>query len=340
MLTLVRVPRGMAATVLLVFLVNLEVGAQSKVGTTAVPFLEIGTGAAHVGRGEAAVASVQGASSLYWNPGTIARIRRADVSAQITPWHAGTQLQYIAGVVPAGTGSVGISLYLFDSGEMPVTTIDLEDGTGEMFRVQDLSLGFSYGRMLTERFSLGGTAKLIRTRLWRMSASTLALDLGFVYATPWDRLQLGFSISNFGGELSLSGDNTTVRVDQDPLTSGDHDGILANLAVRSWDLPLLTRFGAAWSLIESPAFGLEAMTDVLYPNSRDPYMNFGMEATLLDLLVLRGGYSNVLAQEVRGLGRLRVGVGLRLADRMTFDFALSDRGDLDATHHFGLGLTF
>ncbi|RMH63675.1 MAG: hypothetical protein D6685_07575 [Bacteroidetes bacterium] len=327
--------------IVLLGLTAFPAAAQSKVGTTAAAFLEVGVGARNVGMGESVVATVDDVTAMYWNPAGLVGLTGGQVGFQYTEWFAGTALQYAAGALGLGRmGTVGVHINLMDSGEMEVTTLEFEDGTGETFRVQDLALGLSYARRLTNTFSLGGTLKYVRSRVWRMAASALALDLGVQYDTPFDHLRLGFSISNFGGEMQLAGDNTTVRVDLDPQTSGDNDGILAQLQTRSWDLPLLFRIGVAYDLLRTRHSSLTLTTDVLYPNNNQQYLNLGAEFGFRGLLFLRGGYTNLFLPDAYGQGHLRLGFGLNLVGILRADYAFADRGDLGSVNVIGAVVQF
>jgi hypothetical protein len=312
---------------------------QSKVGTTAAPFLEIGVGARNIAIGEAAVSVVEDVSSLYWNPSGIARMSGGEVTFQYTEWFADTRLQFAAGAVNVGNmGAVGIHFYAFESGEMDVRTIEFEEGTGETFSVQDVSFGLSYARLLTDNFSIGGTAKFIRSKVWRMSASSLALDLGVLYDMPVRNLRLGFSISNFGGDMRLNGDNTTVRVDLDPIASGDNDGILSNLSVQSWNLPLLFRIGLAYDVFSTSSSRLTVASDASYPNNNDQFVNVGAEYGFMNTFFVRAGYSNLFLPDTEGRGHLRAGFGVNVAGILQADYAFSERGDLGKVNTIGATL--
>ena len=316
-------------------------GAQSRVGTTAGQFLKIAAGARYVGAGETAIATAEGATALYWNPAGIAGPPGGEVTFQHTEWVAGTRLEYAAGTLTAGSaGTVGVHAYLFDSGDMDVTTLEFEDGTGERFDVQDLSVGLSYARSLTDQFDIGGTLKYVHTRVYRTSAATVAADLGVQYRTPFDGVTLGFGIVNFGSELQLDGDNTAIRVDTDPNTEGDNDGILANLATQSWDLPLLFRIGLAYDVLDTEALGVRLASDAYFPNDDDQYLNLGAEVTLLGTLQLRGGVSHLFLPDTYGQGMLRLGAGVQLGDALRADYAFADRGDLGTVSTIGASFRF
>ena len=270
----------------------------------------------------------------------MAQVKGNEAGFQHTDWFVDTQLSYASAIIKLNKSYLGAHLYLFDGGLMDVTTLYYPEGTGEQFSVQDISLGLSYASALTESFSIGGTLKLLQSRVWRMRASSLALDLGFQYQTPFDRVKLGFSISNFGGEMRLNGDNTFVRIDQDPQTSGDNDGIPADLYLKSWDLPLIFRIGLNYTAIEQLDHILTISTDAVYPNNNDNYVNIGVEYGYRSLVYLRGGYAHLFLPSNYGQGHLRAGIGVELSDKIQFDFAYSERGDLGSVHTLGVSVKF
>lgn len=333
--------KGLHKALVLAALAALPVGglAQSKVGTTAGGFLEIGVGARGVGMGETIVASTNDVSSLFWNPAGITGITNGEATFHHTTWIAGTTLNYAAMAfkVP-NVGHIGAQIYIFDSGEMEVTDIIFPDGTGENFKVQDIMLGLTAARQLTQNFAIGGSVKYIQSTIWRMSASTIALDLGMQYDTPLDNLRLGFNISNFGGEMQLFGDNTARRVDLDPNSSGTNDGLLANLQVRSWDIPLNFRLGFGYTVVDTDYHSLLLVTDALYPNNNDAYVNAGVEYGFSRLLFLRAGMSQLTLADAEG--QLRMGFGINLRNRIRADYAWSDRGILGSTSMVGVSVAF
>jgi long-subunit fatty acid transport protein len=314
--------------------------AQSQVGNTASSFLEIPVGARSIGMGEAHVAAVSDVSALYWNPAGITRIDQNQVTFQNTDWFVDTKLYYAASVFKLNEKYLGISINMFDSGEMDVRTITLPDGTGEKFKVQDISIGLSYAQALTDNFSLGGSLKFVQNQVWRMTASTIALDLGFFYETPFKGLDLGFSISNFGGEMKLEGDNTFVPVDLDPLNSGNNDGVPANLQTNAWDLPLIFRIGTTYDVIHTVDHKFIISADAVYPNNNTNYINTGAEYAFRSILFLRSGYSNIFIDDDYGTGHFRAGIGLKPLSNLEIDFAISDRNELGYIQTIGLSIGF
>jgi long-subunit fatty acid transport protein len=314
--------------------------AQSQVGTTASSFLEIPVGARSIGMGEAYVSVVDEISALYWNPAGVTNLKTNQATFQNTEWFVDTKLYYAASVFKFNDIYLGASVYMFDGGEMDVRTVTFPDGTGERFSVQDISIGLTYAQKLTENFGIGGTVKFVQNQIWRMKASTIALDMGFQYQTPFEATKLGFSISNFGGEMSLKGDNTYVPVDLDPNNSGNNDGIPANLRTGSWDLPLIFRLGLNTEVIKKIEHRLIISVDAIYPNNNNNYINTGTEYAFRKTLFLRAGYSNLFISDSYGLGHLRFGVGIAPVDNISIDYALSERDELGYIHTIGASLKF
>ena len=315
--------------------------AQNQVGTTAAAFLEIPVGPRAIGMGQAYVASANDVSALYWNPAGIALLDNNQATFQYTDWFIDTSLNYAAGVIKVNNAYFGANVYMFNGGTMDVTTVQFPDGTGEEFTINDISLGLSYAQKLKSNFSIGGTFKFIRTSLWRMDANTFAVDLGFHYKTPIENLDLGFSITNFGGELELEGDNVARRIDLDPNASGNNDAIIANLDTDSWDLPLFFRIGLAYKMLKENNFHqLIISSDAVYPNSNNNYVNVGLEYGFRDMVFLRAGYSYMFLDRDDGTGHLRAGFGIKVIDQITADYAFSDRSILGSVHTLGAAVNF
>ena len=146
---------------LIIMISNYDIHSQnvSKVGTTSANFLEIGVGGNALSLGGAFVSIANDASALYWNVGGIANLNQYEAIIVHTDWIAETNFDYAGLVIPMGEfGTVGFSIASLSMDDMKVRTIELPDGTGEFFTASDLSIGISYARKLTDRFSIGFNA--------------------------------------------------------------------------------------------------------------------------------------------------------------------------------------
>jgi len=342
-----------ARLVLSVLLVGLALAAspqafaQEKVGTTAAPFLGIGMGARAGAMGGAYVANAQGPSALYWNPAGITQMNRTAIELSYASWFVDSNVQQAAFVLAMGRmGNVGLSVSALNYGEMEVTTIASPDGTGELFRPLDVAVGLSYARALTDRFSFGGTVKLIRQKIWNESASGAAIDLGVFFRTDFNNLRIGASMTNFGTDMKMAGKDLRQAIDVDPNNEGNNPRLPANLEVDPWAIPLAFRIGVAADIVQGSNHRVTTSFDALHPNDNSESANFGMEYAFQDLVFLRGGYRQAFA-EISDDGGWTLGAGLQYelgaaGPIINFDYVYQQyqAGRLDAPQMFTFGIAF
>lgn len=320
-------------------------GSLTKSGTTAAQFLKAPIGARAIGMGGAFVALATDASSIYWNPAGMARIKGANaaVSFSHTSWLADTRLNFTAAVIQLGNiGTIGVGFTALTMPDMKVRTEFEPDGTGEYFSAMDLSMGLSYARSITDRFDLGFSMKYIREQIWHTTASTIAFDLGVLFRTDFNWLVLGMSVSNFGPKMQYAGKDAFINYDFDPGQWGDNENIFADLQTDKWDLPLLFRFGLAMEILKQETNRLTASIEARHPNDNTESVSFGCEYGFMRRVFLRSGYQALFEKDSeKGLTfgggivyYLAAGVPLNL------DYAYSDWNRLMSAHRFSLEISF
>jgi hypothetical protein len=283
-----------------------------KVGTSSAAFLKIPVGARGTSLGSAFVSLADDPSALYWNPGGLSRNASNALLVDHSPWLPGLSFNFFGVVIPLrAVGAIGISVTALTTDEMEVTTPANPMGTGEKFDASSMAVGFSFGRSLTDRFSVGGTAKYINERIFNSSATSFAFDIGNIYDTPLPGLKLGFSVSNFGSKMRIDGEDLNVRVDIAPDKLGNNQSVVGRLKTESFDLPLIMRLGLSYVAWQTENHQLSLAVDGINPSDNSQSVNLGAEFSLLQkLLVLRGGF-NELFLEDREKG-LTLGVGINL----------------------------
>ncbi len=279
------------------FSVTSSVG-QSKVGTTAAQFLGISVGPRAIAMGGAFVAEGNDIGSLYWNPGAFVQADRTEFAFSNTEWLAGTKFRWFGFMLNLdNTNAFGISLTQLDYGEEEVTTVQVPDGTGQLWAANDLAVAVSYSCRLTDRFSIGGSAKFINQTIWNESASGFTLDVGLLFVTDFNNMRLGMSMSNFGGDLQLDGRDLLTRIDIDPNNSGSNKTLVGKLKTDPWPTPLLFRVGIAMDILNSESGRVSIAVDALRPNDFKETVNLGGEMSWQDLLFVRAGFKGLFANE-------------------------------------------
>ena len=315
----------------------------TKVGTTAAQFLKLGVGARPIALGGTYVAQANDLSAMYWNPAGLSKIDGAAVQFAHTEYLADINYSFAAfGFNMGNMGTLAASVTLLTTDDMEVRTVRKPEGTGEFFKVQDFALQLSYARSLTDRFSIGGSFKLIQERIWHSTASSIAIDIGTLFTTPYERLRLGASFSNFGPKMQMSGRDIIFSDDPSPNIDGNVEIVNAEYLMEQFSLPLLFRIGLSWDAFVSSDHRFVISTDAAHPNDNSEYLNFGAEYDFRDLIAFRIGYRNLL--EVDGEQGLTFGGGLNIridrSLRARFDYAYADFGRLEQTHWFTVDLSF
>lgn len=317
----------------------------SKSGTTAASFLEIGVSAGAVGMGGAFVSIANDASALYWNASGIADIQMYEAIIVHTDWIAGTNFDFGGIVLPlGGFGSLGFSFSSLSMDDMKVTTVEQPEGTGEFFSANDIAVGISYARNLTELFAIGFTVKYIEQRIWHMSASTFAVDIGTKFRTDLlGGMVIGASISNFGAPLKMEGRDGRYFIRVDNTKLGSNERIPTTIEMDSWELPLTFQIGVSTYAVNNDNYKFLVAVDAKVPNNNYQSLNVGGELSFKDLLFLRGGYNSLFLRD--GEGGLSLGVGINSKMLFSnaivnFDYAFRDFGRIKDVHNLSVGIKF
>ncbi len=311
------------------FLFLTSLTAQDKVGSTAANFLQIPGGARPTAMGGAYVAVAQGPSAQFWNPAGIAQSMGNEIEFSMGDWFFGTKLVHSSVIIPMGRHFIGLNMKQLDYGEEMVTTIADPEGTGEYWSAKDRALGVTYATKLTDRFSLGGNVKFITQSIYHESARGMAVDLGLLYRSQFKNLRIGMSISNFGTDMQLSGEDLMRPVDIDPSNAGNNDNISSNLDTDKWPLPLTYCVGIAADVMDTKLLKWTLTTDALHPNNNNSYLKIGSEVEFANVIYLRAGHAAILKEYAEESFSYGIGFRYQIAGlRFGYDYSYTPFGKL------------
>lgn len=316
----------------------------SRAGTTSAAFLGIGVGPRAQAMGGAFTALADDATALYWNPAGLASMQTGQVVSAHSEWLADINHDFVGVAIPALGGTVGASVTLLGAPEQIVRTELNQEGTGETFTAADLAIGLSYGRAITDRFSIGGTAKMVQQRIWNSSATGFAFDVGTQFRTGfWGDLVVGATVSNFGSDLKLDGRDLRTTVDEQPGQNGNNGEIPADLALDAWAMPLDFSIGVMAQPIRSRMNTLTLAVDALHPSNNYESLNAGVEYGYRDRIFLRGGVQGMFLDENEG--GFSAGLGVRQPlpypnGAALLDVGVRDVGRLGRVTNVALSVSF
>ncbi len=273
-----------------------------------------GAGNRALSLGGAYVALSDDASAAVWNPGGLGFLRRGMLQVS----HASVGVvdldeQYASVAIPSwrwGAAALSFRRLAVDGIEARddrnlLLAGDLDDSESE--------LKLAYGRSSGEAWSLGGAFKLRRQSLAGFSASAIGLDIGAVARpglllgrdAPWaSRLTVGAVARNVV--------EPKLRLDREEVAD-----------------PATVQFGAAYRRSFGGSVEALALLDLEKSSATNWMPRAGAEATILEVLALRGGWNS--SSWTAGAGIAWRGIQV--------DYAIEDT-ELDVVHRLGLGYAF
>ena len=312
---------------------------QQKLAQTGFKFLYVSNDARISSMAEAGTSIRLGyASSIFYNPAGMASLDRlVDVSLGQTQWLADINYMH-AGLAFApwdnNFGVFGVSVVSVDYGSFYQTVRSSgERGFEELgtYSPTALSVGVSYAKMLSEKFSIGANVKYATQTLGtgvtaitdagytkeEFETNTIAVDFGVIYKTGFKSLNVGMSIRNFSQEIEF--------------------------IEESFELPLTFKVGMSMDMMDiiqpdQDLHKLNVAVDATNPRDNKEYFNLGGEYIFMNTLALRGGYSSFDNNGglTAGAGVMQEVAGFLLA----VDYAYAPFDIFDAVHRFTVRFSF
>ena len=292
-----------------------EEGGADKSGSVAFKFLNLHYDARGAALG-GLVAQAAGAEALYWNPAGLAKAGGLGFNAGMTQWLVETSYMNAGVVMPMAGGVLGVGFVSVDYGDFMKAGWQEVSGSYvfkpniETFTASDNALQVSYGRFLSDKFSIGGSAKMVSESIDDASLSGLAFDVGTQFNTGYKNLQLGAVISNFGPTIDPVEENTE-----------------SSLAP-----PMTFSFGAVGQAFGDDSMGLVAGINVIKLSDMAQRIAVNGEMTVAGMIKIRGSYTlGDLIQDA-----LSFGAGINMAG-ISVNVAMTQMVAFDPVMRFSLG---
>ncbi|MBU3678635.1 MAG: PorV/PorQ family protein [Candidatus Kapabacteria bacterium] len=321
----------------------------TKVGLSGGQFLKIGVGARATAMAGAHSAVADDLSSIFWNPSGLTAMKRYAVDFSQTFWFAGMTHNFAAAVIPIGQKyRVAASFANFTSGDIKITTMDQQEGTGGLYQVSDVAIGLTLAGQLTDQFSFGITAKYISMGFTNMNASSVAIDVGTRYATNFEGIVLGFSMNSLGSQTEYNGADAARS--RDPISGINTLPVEMRMLTSPFDLPLSFRLGASTDLCKNVLFDSEvnergilkhslvAAVDFETFSDVGEQYSFGAEYTWEEFVSVRAGYR--MGSDQFGFAG---GVGIRYVSEEfsgRIDYSLNPTTNLGLINRVSIAMRF
>jgi hypothetical protein len=286
-----------------------------KVGTYGAQFLKIGVSARATAMGSAYTAVSDNAEAVYWNPAGIVNIRGSQLTLSQTEWPADINLSYVAYVFNPRSipGTFALSARALWMDPQIVRTAFEPEGNGEMFDSGMSTLGLTYSRFFTDKFSAGATVHYMHMGLADESVNTALADVGIIYRIGIRGMKIGMSILSLGSEVTF---------DERPAR-----------------LPTMFKVGFAFEPIRTGKQRVIASTEFQHPVDNAERANFGLEYNMANRMFLRGGYNlNYDSDGIAAGAGFRIPTGSR--SWVDLDYSWVDMSSLGGVHRVSVSLAY
>lgn len=313
----------------------------NQFGTSGGHELRIPMGTRNIAMAGAGVAGMQGLDAIFWNPaglshveGTQAALTHLDYLLDITVNHGALATRL------GDMGILGVSVKALTMGDIPVTTRENPEGTGEFFAPAMTVVGLTFARQLTDRVSFGATGMYLNENIHRVSAHGVAFDFGFVYDPQIYGLKFGAVMKNYGPDMRFDG----AGFDQDVTLPETPPG-LPDKTVRTesapFELPSYVQFGIALEAVNQDRNLVNLYGSFQSNNYTNDEYRIGGEYSWDQTFFLRAGFVESNLNEY--ISDVTLGGGLRINwgdNKLFFDYAWANNKFFDANQWFTVGMEF
>jgi len=270
-------------------------GSARRKGTSGAQELTIPVGAVGTALNGSFTAAIRGAEAIFWNPAGVADIpMTGEAMVSRMNYIADIYVNYLAVFSKFGRiGALGAFLKTIDFGEIPITTTDSPDGTGEYYTPRYFTFGVTYSRVMTDRIRAGVNVKMISEQVMRVGATGFAIDAGVQYATSPNGLKIGVSIKNLGMDMKFDGPDLEQYVTP-PGTEPGTGQEPWRVPLAKFELPTQMEMGIAYTPLRNDMLKLTVGGAFVNDNFYYDQYRAGFEVEMMKMFFLRG--STVFAQ--------------------------------------------
>lgn len=319
-------------------------GDETRKGTSGAEHLLIPIGARSIATGGSFLSTISGVEAIYYNPAGLDRMGGSEAMFSYMTYIADINISYFAiGTKLGDLGSVALDYKTIGFGDIPITTNENPDGTGQDYSPTYSVLGLTYSKVLTDRVAAGIVVKAIHESIMNTSADAWALDFGVQYKFN-SNLSIGAGVKNIGGNMQYTGPDLTTRTTVPGGALGSGTGVY-EADTEPFQIPSYFELSAGYNSQFDEQNNLEVATFFRSNNNLEDLMGFGLEYSFMQTLYLRGGYNFLLENNSTYIYDFSVGAGVnyKMVDgvNIIFDYAFRNVKEFsDANHIFTVKLAF
>ncbi len=329
-------------------------GNKDRSGQAGASELLINPWARSSGWGSANMSKVHGVEAMWGNVAGAAFTHKTQVAFAYTDWLKGTDTKVFSfGFTQriSETGVIGIQVMSMNFGDIEITTTDSPDGGIGVYNPSLLNFAFSYSKAFSNSIYAGFLVKVVGEQMADLSAYGIAVDIGIQYVTgAKDQFAFGVSLKNVGPSMQFSGDGLSLKA----FIPGQETQFTLNQRSDKFELPAQLNIGASYDFLFGKDMRLTAAANFIANSFTQDQVAVGLEFSMMDYLILRGGYNfeKGMWNDIESADRHNVNSGLSLGGSVqvplnkekgsfiAIDYAYRETSSFRGNHTFGIILNF
>ncbi len=297
---------------------------------------------------------VTGLESMRINIAGLSRMKKGEVSYSNARLFEGSGMGMNAlgfGIRLKESSVIGFTFTSLDFGDIPVTTVNLPEGTGGFLSPSFYNIALGYSYSYKNKISVGILFRGISEAIQDVSSFGFGIDAGVQYVSgEKDNFKLGISLSNIGSPMKFGGEGLSFQGQNQEPAGGTTYNLTYNARASEFELPSMLNLGVSYDYYFNDNLFLRGAANFTSNAFSRDQVGAGIEFSVYKKLILRGAYkydigsnSDVVKNVYTGLSAgMTVETPIKKGSNniIGIDYAYRTTNPFKGTHNLGIRFGF
>lgn len=246
---------------------------------------------------------------------------------------------------------IGITFTSLDFGEIPVTTVNLPEGTGGFLNPSFFNLALGYAYTYQNKISVGILFRGISEAIQDVSSFGFGIDAGVQYVSgEKDNFKLGITLSNIGSPMKFGGEGLSFQGPNREPAGGTTYNLTYNSRAAEFELPSMLNLGVSYDFYFNDNIFLTGIANFTSNAFSRDQIGAGFEFSIYKKVILRGAYKYDVGSENDAVKNVYTGLAAGItvqtalkrggSDNISVDYAYRTTSPFKGTHNLGIRYAF
>ncbi|MFZ1706067.1 MAG: PorV/PorQ family protein [Saprospiraceae bacterium] len=297
---------------------------------------------------------VSGIESMRINVAGLGRIKGGELSYSNARLFEGSGMGMNAlgfGIRIKESSVIGLSFTSLDFGDIPVTTVNLPEGTGGFLSPSFFNLALGYAYTYQNKISVGILFRGISEAIQDVSSFGFGIDAGVQYVSgEKDNFKLGITLNNIGSPMKFGGEGLSFQGENQEPAGGTSYNLTYNARAAEFELPSTLNLGVSYDFYFNEKLYLRGIANFTSNAFSRDQLGGGIEFSIHNMVVLRGAYKYDIGSNNDVVKNVYTGLaaGISVESPLTkggknnigVDYAYRTTSPFKGTHNLGIRYAF